>query len=78
MGTVSLWGTVIEGELGYRASHAYPHRLYVPVNRAHRHRKISAAQVAYELKTTYRVDVVPADISVEGEEAAIQTAARGV
>lgn len=78
MGTVSLWGSIIEGELGYRASHAYPRRLYVPVNRAHRHRKVSAAQVAYELKTTYRVEVVPADISVGGEEAAIQPAARGV
>jgi hypothetical protein len=78
MGTVSLWGTIIEGELGYRASHAYPQRLYIPVNRAHRHRKVSPAQVAYELKTTYRVEVVPADISVTGDEAAIHAATRGV
>lgn len=31
IGTVSLWGTVIECELGWRASHAYPERIYVPV-----------------------------------------------
>jgi hypothetical protein len=78
MGTVALWGTIIEGARGYRASHAYPRRLYIPVNRAHRHRKVSPAQVAYELKTTYRVEVVPADISVAGEEAAIHAAAREV
>ena len=78
MGTVSLWGTVIEGAQGYRASHAYPQRLYIPVNREHQHRRIGSAQVAYELKSTYRVEVVPADISVQGDEAAIHAAARGV
>jgi hypothetical protein len=31
IGTVSLWGTVVEGERGWRASHAYPRRIYVPV-----------------------------------------------
>lgn len=30
VGQVSLWGRVIEGERGWRASHAYPSRLYVP------------------------------------------------
>lgn len=32
LGQVSLWGTVIEYERGYRASHAYPLRVYVPVD----------------------------------------------
>jgi hypothetical protein len=32
LGTVSLWGTVIECERGFRASHAYPRRVYVPVD----------------------------------------------
>jgi len=30
IGRVALWGRVIEGERGWRASHAYPSRLYVP------------------------------------------------
>ena len=31
IGTVSLWGVVVEGERGWRASHAYPQRIFVPV-----------------------------------------------
>lgn len=31
IGTVSLWGTVVECERGWRASHAYPRQIYVPV-----------------------------------------------
>lgn len=30
LGTVKLWGTVVECERGFRASHAYPAALYVP------------------------------------------------
>ncbi len=30
LGEVSLWGHVLETEAGWRASHAYPLRLYVP------------------------------------------------
>lgn len=30
LGTVSLWGSVLECEHGWRASQAYPERLYVP------------------------------------------------
>ena len=32
IGRVALWGTVIECERGFRASHAYPVRIYVPVD----------------------------------------------
>lgn len=32
LGLVSLWGTVVECERGYRASCAYPARIYVPVD----------------------------------------------
>lgn len=32
LGRVSLWGTVIECERGYRASHAYPLEIFVPVD----------------------------------------------
>lgn len=31
VGTVSLWGTVVECDHGWRASHAYPAHIYVPV-----------------------------------------------
>ena len=30
LGQVALWGTVVECERGFRASHAYPTRLFVP------------------------------------------------
>ncbi|HSC49822.1 MAG TPA: hypothetical protein VLD16_06105 [Gaiellaceae bacterium] len=32
LGQVALWGTVIECENGFRASHAYPLRIYVPAD----------------------------------------------
>lgn len=33
VGLVSLWGSVVEGESGWRASHAYPKRLFLPLSR---------------------------------------------
>lgn len=39
LGQVSLWGTVVECERGFRASHAYPLRLFVPTDASlERHR----------------------------------------
>jgi hypothetical protein len=32
IGRVSLWGTVVECEDGWRASHAYPERIYLPIH----------------------------------------------
>ena len=32
LGQVALWGTVVECARGYRASHAYPARIYVPAD----------------------------------------------
>jgi hypothetical protein len=32
VGTVALWGTVVECERGYRASYAYPTRIFVPAD----------------------------------------------
>lgn len=32
-GEVDLWGTIVEGERGWRATHAYPHRLVLPAGR---------------------------------------------
>jgi hypothetical protein len=36
IGRVSLWGTVIESERGWRASYAYPRQLFVPIARRNR------------------------------------------
>jgi hypothetical protein len=33
IGRVALWGAVVDGGLGWRASHAYPADLYVPTHR---------------------------------------------
>lgn len=30
IGLVSLWGSVVAGDTGWRASHAYPNRLFLP------------------------------------------------
>jgi len=30
LGRVALWGTVVEGDLGWRASHAYPQEIFLP------------------------------------------------
>jgi hypothetical protein len=38
LGEVSLWGRVIECERGFRASLAYPRRLYLPADGLHRRR----------------------------------------
>lgn len=32
IGRVALWGDVVEGPLGWRASHAYPIELFVPAS----------------------------------------------
>lgn len=34
IGTVSLWGRVVECTRGWRGSYAYPKRIYVPATRA--------------------------------------------
>jgi hypothetical protein len=54
VGEVSLWGTVIECEHGYRASLAYPRRIYVPSDGAH----WDWEKVADDL-SAYRVPVEP-------------------
>lgn len=45
LGRVSLWGDVIECERGWRASRAYPERLYVPLRDARRPR-LSQEEIA--------------------------------
>jgi len=51
LGRVSLWGRVIECERGYRASHAYPLCVFVPVDcslrREHRREEIASGLEVY-------------------------------
>ena len=76
VGRVSLWGTVVECEQGWRASLAYPERLYVPVLCATRHES-RAARVALDL-TDYGVPVELLDVDGPGEIIAELTAAAAV
>ncbi len=48
IGRVALWGSVVECERGFRASHAYPVRLYVPLPSGGRART-AAEEVVREL-----------------------------
>jgi hypothetical protein len=50
LGRVSLWGTVIECQRGYRASQAYPSSIYVPIDAArdeHRVKEVAADLADY-------------------------------
>lgn len=55
IGTVNLWGSVVEAERGWRASRAYPARIYVPTHGPGR-RKVDAEEIAFGL-TDYGVPV---------------------
>jgi hypothetical protein len=46
LGRVSLWGTVIECERGFRASHAYPLAIYVPIDAARDDRRLETLVAA--------------------------------
>ena len=69
IGLVSLWGSVVEGDLGWRASHAYPKHLFLPKPR----RRVGAEAVRGGL-AEYGV---PIDF-VEGEETPVARAVRRV
>jgi hypothetical protein len=55
LGVVSLWGSVVDCERGYRASRAYPTRIYVPADAASGSAR-GADDVARDL-TRYRVPI---------------------
>jgi hypothetical protein len=57
LGRVALWGTVVECERGFRASHAYPLALYVPVGHGN-----GALRRALELATGLRRYRVPVEL----------------
>jgi hypothetical protein len=61
LGLVALWGVVIECERGYRASCAYPSRLYVPSDASY-DPTLDAAAIAERLAPSgVPVELVPAD-----------------
>lgn len=59
IGLVSMWGSVVEGESGWRAAHAYPLRLFLP--RTNRRRDVDTIRAGL---ADYRV---PIDILEDGE-----------
>jgi hypothetical protein len=61
IGRVSLWGRVIEGDRGWRASHAYPSRLYVPAHPLGGESSISGEDVGFAL-ADYGVPVELVDV----------------
>jgi len=60
IGRVALWGAVVEGPGGWRASHGYPLELFVPspvvAHRGLRHRAY-VNEILFALETAYRVPV---------------------
>jgi hypothetical protein len=59
IGRVALWGTVIEGQSGWRASHAYPIELFIPapaVMQRGLRRRAYADEILFALEE-YRVPV---------------------
>lgn len=69
IGRVALWGTVVEGRLGWRASHAYPIELFVPtpaVVWSGLRRRAYVDEILFALQA-YRV---PVDLLAAGEFAA--------
>jgi hypothetical protein len=62
VGRVALWGVVIECERGWRASYAYPARLYVPTRSTARRPRLRPREVADGL-AAYGVPVTVTDAS---------------
>jgi hypothetical protein len=69
IGLVSLWGGVVEGDNGWRASYAYPKKLFLPKPEGH--------DDAEALRAGLAEYGVPIDF-VEGEETPVARAVRRV
>jgi hypothetical protein len=61
IGRVALWGDVVEGSAGWRASHAYPTELFVPSGAAGRSGLRRRAYVD-EIMQALEVYGVPVDL----------------
>lgn len=71
LGSMAMWGRVVEAELGWRSERAYPHELYVPrwdrgARLGWRRRRLRADEVAGGLEA-YGVPVEVADTPPAGE-----------
>jgi hypothetical protein len=73
IGRVSLWGSVVECEDGWRASHAYPERLFVPP--LQRERAGDARTIAFEL-TAYGVPIELLESDAQEDVVAVLTSTR--
>ena len=62
LGRVALWGTVVEGELGWRASRAYPQEIFLPASGAKRRVGIEAI---VDGLAVYGVPIVVVDAEVQ-------------
>ncbi len=71
LGRVALWGSVIECERGWRASHAYPRRLYVPAPDPRCRVALSAEEIARRLA----VYGVPVEVLPTGPARAVEVLA---
>jgi hypothetical protein len=70
LGRVSLWGTVIECERGFRASFAYPRVIYIPGDAARTDRRLD------ELAAALAEYGVPVEVLAEGCAEATRVLAR--
>jgi hypothetical protein len=64
LGTVSLWGRVVECERGYRAQYAYPHHFYLPTSFVRHLGKVSSVfGVSAGIYTSTKQDEISIRIS---------------
>jgi hypothetical protein len=69
IGRVALWGSVVDGGLGWRASRAYPTHIYVP-SRRENGREVHVRMIARGLADYgVPVEVVAGDIGAEVDRA---------
>ncbi len=68
IGTVSLWGRVVECTRGWRASFAYPKMIYVPATRAPYWLRAKRAEAVALALTDYDVPVELLDADSSGPE----------
>jgi hypothetical protein len=73
IGTVSLWGRVVECRRGWRGSHAYPKRIYVPATRAPYWLRAERAEEIALALTDYDVPVELLDADSSGPEELVAT-----
>jgi hypothetical protein len=77
IGTVSLWGRVVECRRGWRGSRAYPKRIYVPATRAPSWLRAEWAEEVALALTDYDVPVELLDADSHGPEDVVAALGQG-